>query len=191
MAKRKPPVGSLLLSLLLGGWGWLKNAASALLGLIRTYPLQAALIAALCLSGWLWWGKRHAEAQRDTWHRAYDLRVAAEKAAAQAQKALNAKVQQTYEEQADASQERYDASRDRVRDAADRYIADRRLPEQCTPGGGDPASGAGDPAVPAGVPASGYVAVSDADVRACSDATRYAVEAHNYAAGLIAAGAAN
>ena len=50
---------------LLGAAKWAREAAGALFGLIRTYPLLAALIASLCLSGWLWRGKQSALAERD------------------------------------------------------------------------------------------------------------------------------
>lgn len=50
---------------LLGIWRWLKSGLSALLSLAGRYPWQAALIASLCLSGWLWHGKDKALAERD------------------------------------------------------------------------------------------------------------------------------
>ncbi|MBS4048061.1 MAG: hypothetical protein KG075_17075 [Alphaproteobacteria bacterium] len=50
---------------LLGLWRWLREALSALLSLAGRYPWQAALIASLCLSGWLWHGKGKALAERD------------------------------------------------------------------------------------------------------------------------------
>lgn len=49
----------------LSALGWLRKAATALLDLARRYPLAAALIASLCLSGWLWHGKSKALAERD------------------------------------------------------------------------------------------------------------------------------
>ena len=50
---------------LLGIGKWLREAATALLGIVRAYPLQTALIAALCLAGWQWRGKRAALDERD------------------------------------------------------------------------------------------------------------------------------
>ena len=50
---------------LLGAAKWAREAAGALFGLIRTYPLLAALIASMCFSGWLWRGKQSALAERD------------------------------------------------------------------------------------------------------------------------------
>lgn len=45
--------------------GWAKTALTALRQLVAKYPLQCALVALLCLSGWLWMGKREALAERD------------------------------------------------------------------------------------------------------------------------------
>ena len=42
---------------LLGIGRWLKQALGALLGAVGRYPWQAAIIASLCLSGWLWRAK--------------------------------------------------------------------------------------------------------------------------------------
>jgi hypothetical protein len=50
---------------LLGILKWLREGLTALLGIVRRYPLQAALIASLCLSCWLWLGKTAAEGERD------------------------------------------------------------------------------------------------------------------------------
>ena len=43
-----------LLPMLLRGFGFVKQAFKALLGFVTKYPWQAALIAALALSAWLW-----------------------------------------------------------------------------------------------------------------------------------------
>lgn len=170
-------------------WRWLSGGLSALLDLGRRYPWQCAVVSLLALFLWTLHGKHHAEAQRDRWHRIHDLRVEAERLAAQAQKALNAKTQQTYKDQADAAQERYDASRDRVRDATDRYILARRVqPNQCAAGGGDPAPAAGGSGLPAPVPSA--VVVDQSDVRACADLYAYSLSAHEWAKALIDAGVA-
>lgn len=55
----------ILLLKLLGIGKWLKEALWRVVGLIRRYPLHTALIASLCLSGWLWRGKQSALAERD------------------------------------------------------------------------------------------------------------------------------
>ena len=55
----------ILLLKLLGISAWIKKGAYALLCGIKRYPTHAALIASLCLSGWLWRGKQSAIAERD------------------------------------------------------------------------------------------------------------------------------
>ena len=50
---------------LLGIGKWLREAATALLGIIGRYPWQSACIALLALSGVLWHGKTKAIGQRD------------------------------------------------------------------------------------------------------------------------------
>ncbi len=55
----------ILLLKLLGISAWIKKGAYALLCGIKRYPLLAALIASLCISGWLWRGKQSAIAERD------------------------------------------------------------------------------------------------------------------------------
>ena len=40
---------------LLGVLNWLKKALAALFRLAVAYPREAAIVALLCLSGWLWW----------------------------------------------------------------------------------------------------------------------------------------
>lgn len=66
---------------LLGIWGWLKKGLTALAGLVGRYPLQAALIASLCLSGWLWRGRQEARVNAAKWETAYgDQKLAYEKA---------------------------------------------------------------------------------------------------------------
>jgi hypothetical protein len=73
---------------LLSALGWLRKAAGAALDLARHYPLQAALIASLCLSGWLWHGKGKAEAERDAaWGEIAALIEAQREAEAKARKA--------------------------------------------------------------------------------------------------------
>lgn len=55
----------ILLLKLLGISAWIKKGAYAPLCGIKRYPLHAALIASLCISGWLWRGKQSAIAERD------------------------------------------------------------------------------------------------------------------------------
>ncbi len=75
---------------LLGIWRWLKSGLSALLSLAGRYPLQAALIASLCLSGWLWHGKGKALAERDAARADLATITAAQKAATEKAKQARA-----------------------------------------------------------------------------------------------------
>ena len=50
---------------MLGLGKWLREAATALLDLIRRYPLQAALVVLLALLAWTWHSKSRAIGQRD------------------------------------------------------------------------------------------------------------------------------
>jgi hypothetical protein len=69
----------------MGIWNWLKEALSALFRLAMRYPLQAALIASLCLSGWLWRGRQAARVDAATWEQAYtDQKAAYQSAQAEA-----------------------------------------------------------------------------------------------------------
>jgi hypothetical protein len=73
---------------------------------------------------------------------------------------------------------------------AERFIVANRVRCQAVGGSGSgtvAASGDRDPSVPESLPAGPFVAVSEADVRACTGAASYAVSAHNWAAGLEAA----
>lgn len=176
---------------LLGALGWLRRAFSALLGIVAQYPLQSALAASLCLSFGLWRSAEHARDQRDQWHRAHDLRVKAEMTATAAQKTLNAEVQHTFEEQADAAQERHVARDVRVRDATARFVDARRVRPGSGPScGSDPAPIASGSTVPESVPSDSLVAVDELDVQRCAAATNYALSAYQWANGLIAAGVA-
>ncbi|MDR3387620.1 MAG: hypothetical protein P4L92_11250 [Rudaea sp.] len=80
----------------------------------------------------------------------------------------------------------YQAQLADTRDAAERYIAAHRV--QSTPAqgrsGATPASAQGSgSAIPANLPADAVV-VSAGDVQACSDATTYALKAHDWAGSI-------
>ena len=42
---------------LLSALGFVRKALQAAFGFVTRYPMQAALIASLCLAGWLWWDR--------------------------------------------------------------------------------------------------------------------------------------
>lgn len=168
------------------------QALGALISAIRRNPWQFALIAALGFSAWLYHGKRSETRRADAWHHAWQAQKNASDAAAAAQKALNAKIQSTYQEQADVSQIRHDDILDRVRTATDRYILAHRVqPGQCEAGGSNPspaASGSPVPQEPAASPV--MVAVEQSDVETCAADYGYALSAYEWANGLIKAGVA-
>lgn len=176
---------------LLGIGKWLREAATGLLCLIRTYPLQAALIASMCLSGWLWHGKSKAIEQRDAWHLAFDAQKAAYIAAQkQAEaKAIAAKLAQ----EAKDEQRRKDADNALKQDLADdRRRADdyanahrlRREAPRSAPSVPDlpsPAETASIDHRPSDV--AELVGITRADLEICTVNSRRLLNAHDWAGG--------
>ncbi len=175
---------------LLGALGWLKRAFSAALALITRYPLQAALLVALLACGWLWHGKGKAIEQRDVQiaGRAADRKAvaAAQVEAARLALAAKAATEARYRTIAKEADHAYQAELADARSDAERYIAANRVRPETA--GRSPRQAAG-PAedraavVPVGLPATS-VMVSANDVRACTDATTYALSARAWALGL-------
>jgi hypothetical protein len=160
---------------LLGIGGLLKQGLSALFGLIRTHPWQAACLALLLASLWLWQGRNEARDQ-------LAQRIAAEKGATGAQKRVNDAVQTHYTEKAHEADTKHDDMVAEAFDATARYIDKHRLqPADRTCQAPAPASGDG-AGVPPEVPAG--VVVGEADVRACADLYAYAVSARSWAQSL-------
>jgi hypothetical protein len=63
----------------------LTGVISTLLGWVGRYPWQAALIVALCLSGWLWRGRQAARVEAAQWEQKFtDQKATYEKAQADA-----------------------------------------------------------------------------------------------------------
>ncbi len=163
---------------LLGVFGWLKKAATALLGLVRAYPLQTALIASLCLAGWIWRGKQHALAELDA-ARATIADMTAKAKAARAQSVTIAK-------ESDHAHETRLADN---RTATVRYIERNRVqPQACVSA---PAEGetAGPPEKPAAMPV--MVEMPESDVKACGDLQTYAWSAYEWGQKLKAEGLAD
>ena len=103
-----------------------------------------------------------------------------------AQRALGA-TEAKYRTKANEADQSYRADLADARAAADRYIAAHRVRNQAAArdASGALASAADrGPGVPASLPADAFVAVSDSDVQACTDAAIYAVSAHDWAMGL-------
>lgn len=88
---------------LLSTLGWLRKAATALFDLARRYPLAAALIASLCLAGWLWHGKGNAMAERDAARAEIAAMVEANKVATERAKEARAATEKLSKELADAT----------------------------------------------------------------------------------------
>ena len=115
------------------------------------------------------------------------MKVASEAARA-AQQAVNDAAAARYQELAERADNDIADAQAVAMDAAGRYIAANRV-QPCSGGGtsGTPApSASGDTSVPASLPADSFVAVSPEDVRACTAATTYALEAHRWATELNA-----
>jgi hypothetical protein len=144
----------------------LTEALTALLGWIARYPWQAALIASMCLSGWLWRGRQAARVEAARWEQAFVdqkaayqkaqadallAQIAADKANLAAQTALAAQVEQAH------------AANDTIRkNAVDTYA--RAHPVRlCRQAHASPASGPGETSVP-GDPGQPDEAPADADL---------------------------
>lgn len=61
------------MSWILLGLGWVKTAATALFRVLAAYPWQAAVIALLCLSGWLWRESGQWKLAYEREHKAYGV----------------------------------------------------------------------------------------------------------------------
>jgi hypothetical protein len=157
--------------------GWLRKAATALFGLIARWPWQTALIASLCLSLWFLHGRQDAR------HELAEV-IAAQKAAAGAQKRVNDAAQAHYERKANEADTRHDALVADVRTDTDRFIANRRVRPQDRTCQAPASPSSDDPGVHDEVSANPVVAVSEPDVRACADAAAYAVSAYQWAQSL-------
>lgn len=111
------------------------------------------------------------------------VKIASAAADAAARKAI-ADTEARYKEQANEADADHAAAVADARTDADRYIAAHRVPA-CPSGaarGTSAATSGGSTGVPVSVPAGSIV--GDADVRACSGAAAFALEAHRWAVGL-------
>ena len=178
---------------LIGAWGWLKQALGALLSLVRRYPLQAALIALLCLSGWLWRGKERALSERDDARAETAQVIQAGKDALAAQIALNEATKAKYEAAAEKADHEHSIELADAMSRADRYIRDNRVRKA----GGSGASVAN--ATAEGEAAergdgsgegSDMVAVTAEDVRICTANSVRLQAVREWGLGLVKAGVA-
>ncbi len=186
----------LILLRLLGIGKWLKEALTALLGLVRRYPLQTALIVALCLAGWQWRGKREALADLAAEKTAHAASIKACQDASdanlKAQLAQKAAQEAKYTDLKGKADDALRALDKTAGDLARAYVAANRVrPERVRISTADPAREGKDPGVPESLPANAeLVGITEGDVQACTAAWTYAVEAHNHAVGKIEAGLA-
>ncbi|MDE2434753.1 MAG: hypothetical protein KGM49_00700 [Sphingomonadales bacterium] len=173
-------------------WNWLRGAAGALRGLIGRYPLQAALIASLCLSGWLWHGwdreKAHHLSDRaaaEETMRQFRAASDANAAAAIAQvKAAEARSAQQAKDNTHVETEIRTVYRDRAGAYADRM----RLDQVCR---SDPAAATQDHPAPLDHgPGGEAVVLERADFDQLVANTARLEAAHEWGEGLIRDGAA-
>ena len=175
---------------LLGFASWLKNAATSVFGLIRAYPLQAALIVALVAAGWQWRGRQQALAERDAARTEIAAlieaskanRLAAERQIAERQSKLDQiskDAENDYKTIAKGSDTRLDAYIKRMRIKNDCVSTTPASPERESPG------------VPSDLPANtGMVAIRDDDLQALVEWFAIGLAAHNQAVTKIEAGVA-
>jgi hypothetical protein len=183
---------------LLGLFGWLKKTATALLGVAGRYPWQAALIASLCLSGWLWHGKGKAIGERDA-ARAETTAlkasyVKAQADAAQAQRAAdqaNVASQTARNEKLELTYAQTETAR---RNAVADYIAGHRVracPAQSAASGSAQAGVHPDPAEPAdSTETAGLVTVTTIDLDSLTAGAVHGAKCTGFLNTLIAEGLA-
>lgn len=166
----------LLLLKLLGIRAWLKRAGGAVLGAALRYPWQAALVAALCLSAWLWRGWNQAEVRADHWQAAHAEQqaavLAAQAEAAAAQAAADAREFSFKTDLAETSHALSIKAAADARDAVAAFARDHPVRVCRAAAGGAPGGAAGpglpgDPGpVPGENPASDMVAIPRSDLDA-------------------------
>lgn len=176
---------------LLGVWRWLMEAVSALLSLAGRYPLQAALIASLALSGWLWWGKQEALAERDAARsETAAIRTASEQAKALARKQQD-ETRAKYAQLAKDAADEHDQALDAARDLADAHIDRLRAKSGVCRSAAAPSSTGENPSKPAELPAAtDMVGITPQDLRACSAWVAFGITHQQAAVAKVEAGLA-
>ena len=182
---------------LLGIGKWLREAATGVLGLVRRYPLQAALIVSVCLSVWLWKGRQSARADAAKAERELSAQIAAyEKAQADAKAAQDHadQINLAMQVEHNRSLAREHASNEAARVAAVAdYIAGHRLPRTAQGSASGPGAAGvhSDPEAPDGT-SSGpdMVAVPASDLDKLSKAALQNAERGQYLSDLVAMGLA-
>lgn len=173
-----------------------KQALGTLLGLIRTYPREAAIIALMCLSGWLWRGWNAQEAktaiQHTGWVNEIRLRNDDRKAYQDAQREAEAKaIAAKLAQEAKDEQRRKTADEHLKQDLADdrRRTDDyaRRMRYQAprsAPSGTDLPSGTEAPQVAdRSSDVAELVGITRTDLEICTVNSRRLLNAHDWAVG--------
>lgn len=178
---------------LLGAAKWVREAAGALFSLIGRYPLHAALLASLCLAGWLWRGKQSALTERDAARAETAQVITAGQQALAAQIKLHDETKAAYAAKAKEADHAHEIELAAASDRTERFIAAGGVRKAC----GSRTSVASAPAESAvaesgdgqGLP-PGLVAVTPADVRLCTANSLRLKAVHDWGEGLRAAGLA-
>ena len=175
---------------LLGAAKWAREAAGALFGLIRTYPLLAALIASLCISGWLWRGKQSALAERDEARAETAQVIKAGQQALAAQIKLHDETKAAYAAKAKEANDDYAKDLAAASTAADRYANANRVRKVCVSRPSETSGPAEDnhSAVPEVPAAETLVAITRADFDKCTALYPYANGAYKWGVVLREAG---
>jgi hypothetical protein len=158
---------------------------SKIYGGVAIAALSLAAIQTVRIEGF-WFIKGYAQKLQEA-NRAIDMMAVAR---IQQVKVNQERKDKSNETAKDADQE-YQIAKGNVGPAITRYIDHWRVRNACqsVPGASDTASKGNDTGISEEMPA-GAVLVSEGDVQACTDATTYAIAAHNYAAAKIEAGIA-
>lgn len=176
---------------LLGVWRCVKEAAWALFSAAMRYPWQAALIASLCLSGWLWW-RLNAERARvsELTAEVMSVRTASEQAKALAKKQQDETRTKYAQIAKDAADDRKDLDR-AARDLADAHLASLRAKGGVCRSAAAPASAGTDTGKPAELPAAAeLVGIAPEDLRACSAWVAFGITHQRAAVAKVGAGVA-
>jgi hypothetical protein len=144
----------------------------------------AVAVFGLIVASWHYRNAYHAEKALRRADRALYVQAQAE-AARIAQEALRHQ-EHIYVTKAQEIEHEYVVKIANARSATDRYIAAHRVRGQTVAGVASPAiiiTESGNPGLPQDLPADAIM-VSERDVQACTEASIYAVSAHDWAAGL-------
>ena len=181
----------ILLLKLLGIGKWLKEALGAAWQATCKYPLQVALIASLCLAGWLWRGKRDALDERDAARAETAQVITAGQQALAAQIKLHDETKAAYAAAAKDADNEYTKDLAAANGAADRYAAANRVRSKTCVGRAIETSGPAensDPGVFESAPAEALVAITRADFDKCTALYPYANGAYKWGVVLREAG---